>query len=101
MTPVFRWDGQYWGFIAGNNLFNAKGEYRGWVENDGSVWSHEGRYVGEIEDQNYILRHSLKVEPVPRVPHVPPVPPVPPVPSVNRVGRVPKASYADPLQGLD
>ena len=61
MIPIFRWDGKYWGFIAGNNLFNANGEYRGWVENNGSVWSHEGRYFGEIDKkkgQGYTLDTS-------------------------------------------
>jgi len=98
MKPIFRWNGQYWGFESNGHLFNSRGEYRGWIENDGNAWRHDGSYLGELVDDNYILRLTLKIEPVPRVPRVPPISPVRPVPSVNRVGRVPRVSYEDPLE---
>ena len=100
MTPIFRWDGQYWGFITQGRLFNAAGECKGWIECDGSVWGDDGRYVGELHDGNYILRHSLKAGPVPRVSHVRAVPRVSPVPSATRIGRVPKGGYHDPLEEM-
>jgi len=97
MTPIFRWDGRYWGFTANGNLFNRHGEYRGWIESDGSVWRDDGTYLGEMVDGHYILRSTLALEPAPRLPHVPPACPIPPVPSVSRVGRVPEVGYQDAL----
>ena len=101
MNPVFRWNGEYYGFISNGNLFNASGEYRGWIEDDGNVWREDGTYLGELVEGSYILRNTMKVEPVPRVPRVPPVPPVPMVPAINRVGRVPRVGYEDPLETMN
>ena len=46
MTPVFKWSGEYFGFIHNENLFHANGAYFGWIE-DGQAWSSDGAYLGD------------------------------------------------------
>ena len=97
-TPIYKWSGQYWGFIYNNRLNDANSNYKGWVDENNQVWNSNGKYLGEIVEEKYILRRISKVEPVPKIPKVPPIPPVPPVPKVNRVGKVPRVGWTDPLE---
>lgn len=99
MRYIYKWNGDYFGFVSGDNLFDKHSNYVGWIENN-QVWLASGEFLGEIYDNNYILRKTIMVPPVPRVPRVPPVPPVPLVPPINRVGRVPIAGWEDPLENL-
>ena len=96
-TPIYRWSGEYFGFIYNGKFFDADSNYLCWIDDENRVWRADGTFLGEIVDDNYILRQTTKVEPVPRVPKLPPVPPVPPVPRVGRVGRVPKVGWKDAL----
>ena len=98
MTPLFRWDGQYWGFISNGHIFNSNGEYRGWIENDGRAWREDVAYLGVVVENNYILPNTMNLDPIPRIPRIPPIPPIPPIPSINRIGRIGKISYEDPLE---
>ena len=47
MTPVFKWSGEYFGFIHDENLFHADGAYSGWIE-DGQAWASDGAYLAEV-----------------------------------------------------
>ena len=96
-TPIFRWSGEYFGFIHGGRLFNAQSGYLGWVEDDGTVWRADGSLVGELTEANYILRNSSRIAPLPRIPKIPPVPPVPPIPSINRIGKIGRLGWGDAL----
>ncbi len=100
MTAIFRWDGRYFGFIHGGNLFDAAGSYLGWSDGEW-VWRADGTFLGEVVDDDHILRNETQVEPVPQVPRVPPVPPVPPIPEIDRVGRVPLAGWKDALEDFE
>jgi hypothetical protein len=95
MRQFFRWNGSYLGFSADDGLFDPNGAYLGWFEGDGSVWRADGSYAGEIVDNDYIMRCSVKMPLGPRVPRVPPVPPVPLVPPVPRVPRVPMVGWQE------
>lgn len=97
MTAIYRWNGEYFGFLKRDRLFNAVGDYLGWVTEDGRVWRADGSFLGEICNENYILRKTNQVTPVKRVARVRPVKPVPPVRQVNRVGRVRKVGWVDAL----
>ena len=61
MTPIFRWNGEYFGYLRNDRLFNAKSKYLGWATIDGHVWKADGTYLGDIENMNYILRRSTFV----------------------------------------
>ncbi len=96
-TPIFRWSGEYFGFIYRGNLFDAEGNYLGWIEDDGSVWNRDGTYLGELIEGNYILRNTMRMEPLPKIPKIPPIAPIPPVPKSDRIAKMAKLGWDDAL----
>jgi len=99
MTPIFKWKGQYFGFIYNENLFYADGAYLGWIE-DGQVWADDGAYVGDVVEKNYILRRTNITPPLPKTPRIRPIQPIRAIQQLNRSGRMPKAGWVDALEGL-
>lgn len=95
---IFRWNGEYAGFVSNGYLFDAQGGYRGWVETDGRVWDKGGRYIGNLIEENYILRNTMRMTPMPRLPRLTPISPIPPLPPMNRIGRLPKLGWEDALE---
>jgi hypothetical protein len=96
--PIYRWNGQYFGFISNGSFFDARGTYLGWVDPDNRVWRADGTFLGEKVDDNYMLKCTSMAEPVSTVARVSPVAPVPPVPSVDRIAQVPRAGWKDALE---
>jgi hypothetical protein len=90
MTPVFKWSGEYFGFIHNENLFHADGAYLGWIE-DGQAWASDGTYLGEVAEENTIL-------PLPKITRIPPIRPIQ---EIRRSGRIPKAGWVDALEGFE
>ena len=99
MTPVFKWSGEYFGFIHNENLFHADGAYLGWIE-DGQVWASDGSYLGEIVEENYILRRTNRLPPLAKIPKSQPIHRIRPIQEVNRGGRIPKSGWVDALEGF-
>lgn len=99
-TPVFRWSGEYVGFINNGHIFDSQSAYLGWVEDDGKVWRKDGHYVGQLVDDNYILKNTTVIDPIPRIPRIPPIPPIPPIPAINRIGKISKISWTDVFDHL-
>lgn len=99
MTPVFKWTGEYFGFIHNETLFRPNGAYVGWIE-DGQVWTSDGSYVGELVDENYILRRINTTPPLPKIPRTPPSQPIRTMQEIRRSGRIPKVGWMDALEGL-
>lgn len=99
-TTIFRWSGEYFGFIRNGHFFNADSNYLGWVESDGSVWNEDGTYLGEVREENYILRNSMKGEPKPKIPKIPPIPPIPPKPNIDKIGKIKKTGWEDALDSF-
>lgn len=82
---IFKSNGNYIGFVSGNNIFSRDGVYLGWVENN-LVWDARGNFRGqliELNNNHYVLKNSFSIQPIPRVPKIPPTSPIPPVPPVN------------------
>lgn len=100
MQAIYRWNGEYFGFIRGDRLFDADGNYIGWLTEDGRVWTVDGSFLGELVDGEYVLRRLAMVPPVPRIPQIPPIPPIPLVPRVDRTGRVPRSGWVDVLDAV-
>jgi len=98
MNPIYRWSGQYFGFVANGRLFDRNSTYLGWLDDGGRAWKADGQFLGELIEGTYIMRRTNAVAPVARIPLVPPVPPVPPIPVVDRVGRVGWAGWTDALK---
>jgi hypothetical protein len=97
MTPVFKWSGEYFGFIHNENLFHADGAYLGWIE-DGQVWASDGAYLGEVVEEHYILRRTNTIAPLPKIPRSLPIRPIRPMQGISRSGRIPKAGWIDALK---
>jgi hypothetical protein len=98
VIPIYRWNGEYFGYIFRKYLFDAESNYVGWVEQDGCVWRANGAFLGEIVDRNYILKRIDMVEPPRRVCPIAPVRPVPPIAEMNRPEREPRFGWADALE---
>jgi hypothetical protein len=95
-TPLFRWDGKYWGFLADGGLFDRYGRHVGWLEGT-DAYHGNGRFMGELRDGRHVLRDLLRAEPIHRasraaVPHQTPPSPVP-----DRRAREPAEGWADAL----
>jgi hypothetical protein len=99
MTPIFKWSGEYFGFIHNENLFHADGAYLGWIEN-GRVWGSNGAYLGEVVEENYILRRTNMIPPLPKIPRILPIRPIRLIQETSRSGRIPKAGWVDALVGF-
>jgi len=96
VTAIFRWTGEYFGFIVNKNLLDINGTYLGWIEDD-QVWGSDVVYLGEVVEENYILRRAVMIPRIPRIPRIPPIPPIPPIPEIDRIGRVPRVGWVDAL----
>ena len=99
MTPIFKWSGEYFGFIRDENLFHADGAYLGWIE-DGRVWASDGSYLGEVVEENYILKRTNMIPALPKIPRIRPTQPIRPIQEINRSARIPKAGWVDVLEGF-
>ncbi|ENH4361463.1 hypothetical protein ABV540_001282 [Vibrio fluvialis] len=97
MTPIYRWNGQYFGFIKNDRLFSASSQYLGWVTEYGRVWRRNGTFLGEVENENYILRRTSMVTPANRVVRATPAMPVTPARRANRAGKALRAGRIDAL----
>lgn len=97
MNHIFKWNGQHLGFSVNGYLFDPSCNYLGWIEQDGSVWSDRGRYVGELIEGQYILRNTMKMQPMARMPKMRPMPPMPPMQPMPRMPRMPRMVWRDPF----
>jgi hypothetical protein len=98
-TIVFKWTGVYAGFFSNDRLFDRFGRYLGWRDACGSVWKYDGEWLGQVVEENYLVRDPRALSQR-RPPQVPPVPARPPMPPAPRVARVPWPNCCDPLEAL-
>ena len=49
MDPIFRWNGEHFGFIHRWRLFDSRSYYLGWVD-EGEVWRRDGTFLGDLVD---------------------------------------------------
>jgi hypothetical protein len=100
-VPIFRWNGALWGFREGDRVFDRYGRQAGWVESvpgrGPDVFDLGGRFLGELFDRHYVMRHVLREEPVHRAPRVRAIHPAPPDPPPAREARTPLDDWSDAL----
>ncbi len=94
---IYRWSGEYFGFLNGNKFYDSNGKYLGWADDESRIWSSDGWFFGQIVNNNYVLRRVRMKEPKPRIPIAPSLPPVPPIPNIDQVPRAPKPGWRDAL----
>jgi hypothetical protein len=97
MDSIFRWNGEYFGFVRNGRLFDANARYLGWIDDDGSVWRADGSYLGQVVEGEYILRNSIKVQPADRAALAQPMSPMAPMAKMNRMGKMQRMSFVDAL----
>ncbi len=96
MDPIFRWNGEYFGFVHTWRLFDSRGYYLGWVD-EGEVWRRDGAFLVELVDGCYVLLRRKEAVRTQRVPLDPPPPTAPPSPWAPQPFRQPRAGWADAL----
>jgi len=101
MTPIYRWNGEYFGFVKSGCLFNAASQYLGWVTEDERVWRKDGTFLGEIEDENYIMRRTYMATPATRATRATPATPATPARRANRAARASRAGRIDALNEFE
>ena len=47
VDPIFRWNGEYFGFVHRWRLFDSRSYYLGWVD-EGEVWRRDGTFLGGV-----------------------------------------------------
>jgi hypothetical protein len=57
--------------------------------------------LGEVAEENYILRRANTILPLPKIPRIPPIRPFRPIQEIRRSGRIPKAGRVDALEGFE
>ena len=101
MTAIYRWSGQYFGFIKSDRFFDASCRYLGWVTEDSRVWRADGSFLGEIVDENYILRRTSMARPANRAVRATPATPARPATRATRAARAARAGRVDALDEFD
>jgi hypothetical protein len=95
--PVYRWYGEYFGFIWMARLFDKAGNYIAWIDGN-EVWKKDGTYLGELVENRYVLR-ATKMKPRPNCKPVSPLPDQPKniVACEDTEARPLKENYIDAL----
>jgi hypothetical protein len=93
---LFRWDGPYWGFVAGDAVYDRYGRQVGWLDGN-DVYDRGGLFLGELMNRFCVLRNTLRPEPLHLAPR-PAVPyPTPPAAPPARDARQPLDGWTDAL----
>jgi hypothetical protein len=95
-TAVFRWAGQYWGFLGDGVLYDRYGRQVGWREG-ADVFRLDGRFLGEVVDAHYVMRDRLREQPIHRAPRPGMRWPAPPLAAPDRAARDSLDDWADAL----
>ena len=56
VRPIYRWSGQYFGFIKNELFYDSYGNYLGWLDKKNEVYRSNGDFLGELVDDCYVLR---------------------------------------------
>lgn len=97
MKSIFRWNGQPIGFLRDGFLYNPDGQYLGWIGADGNVWGKDGRFIGEIVMDDYIMKNVLQKSPAPVLPRYPPLPVFARMVTRPRAPQQPMLNWVDPF----
>jgi hypothetical protein len=93
---IYRWNGDYFGFIYNDRLFNKHSIYLGWVDGT-EVWRTNGTFLGEIIDNDYILRRTYMAARSLRAIKATPATPAIPAMKANRAAKAIPSGYIDAL----
>ena len=97
MTPIFKANGVYLGFIQNNFLFSRDGLPLGWIEGN-FAWDTSGKFRGVLSEHaghSYILLNKLAIPPLPKSPKVLPANVILPSPEPNIIARMLPLGWVD------
>ena len=98
---IFRLSGAYVGVLTSDGwFFDAEGRYIGWHDKNSQVWHRDGTYLGEIIDENFILRRQGWLQSVRKTPKVPPIAPELPAAPPNRLPIAARPGWVDALDNI-
>lgn len=73
--PLYRWNGDFYGFVYREGFFSTEGAYLGWVDEDDLVWHADGTFWGEVFRETHVVRYRDEDDPDPQEPREPIAPP--------------------------
>ena len=94
--PIYRWNGEYFGFISNGCLFDRSSNYLGWIDGK-EVWKKDGTCLGELIDNAYILRRTSMAIKATKATRATPATPATPATRASRAECATRAGYADAL----
>ena len=94
---IYRWNGEYFGFIKNGRLFDRHSNYLCWID-ENEVWKKNGEHLGKIVNGDYILIKTSAPNRARRARRAPPARPATPAARANRAGRARRAGYQDALK---
>ncbi len=65
---LYKRNGVYWGFIFLNRVYDKNHNYKGWVEDDKFFWNENGKYMGELVEDIYIMRNKNVIGKISKIP---------------------------------
>jgi hypothetical protein len=98
--PIYRWNGQYYGFMSNGYLLDSSGTYRGWIDGNGTVWQANGKFLGDLVGGEYVLlQQNAKRPSQPK--RLSPTPVALPPRPEDKPARSPRAGYIDGLDACE
>jgi hypothetical protein len=102
MSPIYRWNGQFFGYLSMNGyLFDTHGHYVAWISDGRYAWHMEdSSYIGERVGAEYILRGAEPSAAAPPIPVEPTSLGFLPSRPCDLPARSVREGYVDGLDGL-
>jgi len=66
--PLYSSRGEWAAMLIENDLYNPQGEWIGWIDKEGKIFSVAGEYAGWLSKDFRVLRQRVLETPVPRRP---------------------------------
>lgn len=95
---LYKLSGEYWGFISDNYIYDINNEYFGWLDSDNLAWYKNGKYLGVLFQNNYIVINYASIKPISRIPIEEPVTKFSVNMKINKMKRVADKGWSDTLK---
>jgi hypothetical protein len=98
---LYKYNGQYWGFVLKGRIYNKDAKYFGWIDKKNRCWNYDGDYIGNLVEDKYIIQKNIYTEPVGRIPKIPRAEPVKIADQPNIKAKILTTNYYDVLERLN
>lgn len=97
---LYKLSGKYWGFVYDNYIYDINNEYFGWIDNENLAWYKNGKYLGELFQNNYIVINYSNIKPISRMPIEAPSEKFSVNVKINKMKRVADKGWSDALKNI-